>query len=213
MIILLLYVPVFFLSFDKTCSLCSRNILTRNPLKVNSGPQVLWDCAMISDWTKAPFIRGNQMSASISFRDALSEDASSFPHCYCLPPNRAIANSCEVPLPLISCLEIERDALAVEWVLFLERLWTSLFFSPCLIVVDSFLLTGASKITGCLVTLFILPSLVKDSKYWSCKALVSLVGEMCLVWIRLFYFFNFWINYYIWMKYLTVILWITLIHS
>ena len=50
--------------------------------------------------------------------------------------------------------------------------------SPCsLIAVDLLVLTWVSEITVCVVTLCILPSLVKHPEYCSCKALVWLVGR------------------------------------
>lgn len=88
---------------------------------------------------------------------------------------RTIASSCSLPLPLMSSLEIEWGRLAVGLSpRFFQRLGTS----PCVsLLPDCYGLTWVSKITGCLVTLFILPSLVKNPKYCSCKALVSLVGR------------------------------------
>ena len=59
---------------------------------------------------------------------------------------------------------------------------------------NSFLLAGASEITGLMVT-FVLRALVKKSKYWSYKALVWVDRETCVMnqMVLLFKFLNYYI--------------------
>ena len=57
---------------------------------------------------------------------------------------------------------------------------------------NSFLLAGASEITGLMVT-FVLHALVKKSKYWSYKTLVWVDRETCVMnqMVLLFKFLNY----------------------
>lgn len=133
-----------FLSFDRVCGLCNSD----------SGPHVLCDSLPITVTEPKSFYPRKPEPAFISLMESVS--CTLFPHHYCLLSNMSY---CKQPLPLISCLEMESDRLTVQCVFLWERLWTSHpppFFFCFLIVADSFLLIGASKITWSL-SLFCLP--------------------------------------------------------